>query len=141
MSNQVIAPNDWLEKALQQLAAARALAERGLWADCYYHAGFALECALKYRIMVRNGWNRWPERGERRELYSHNLTELAYHADISHRLIVAFDADEPLARTWAIAKDWTNETRYDPRPFPRVRGEDMLWAVDEMGLVRWLLNP
>ncbi|MBN8892361.1 MAG: hypothetical protein J0H91_18925 [Rhodospirillales bacterium] len=135
-----LAPQTWLDKALQECVAARLMAGAKLWAQCFYHAGFALECALKYRIMVANGWNRWPERNERRELYSHNLTELATQAGIIDHLLAAIKDGAPLGQTWLIAKDWSNETRYDPRPFPRRRGEDMLWAVDEMGLVTWLLN-
>jgi hypothetical protein len=40
------------------------------------HAGYALEFALKARIMRDEGLNRWPSYGERRELHTHNLMDL-----------------------------------------------------------------
>lgn len=139
-SDDAILPNHWLELALQELQAARLLAKGAAWQQSFQHAGFALECALKYRIMRFHGLNRWPDRADKREFYTHDLPSLAEAAGLVPLLQQAVLMREPIGRAWMIAKDWRNEMRYDPKPFPQARGADMLWAVDEMRLVSWLLN-
>jgi len=132
--------NDWQEMALKEVQAARVLGQAGLWAQCFHHAGFAVECALKYRIMRRYGLNRWPGRHGNRRLYSHNLVELPSEAGLASILENAAASGTDNGISFLIAKDWSNETRYDPRDFPAIRAQDMLAAVDG-GLLSWLLQP
>jgi HEPN domain-containing protein len=136
-----IHPEHWEKKAKEELAAARALAGKRLWSAAYYHAGMAIEFAIKWRIMHASRMNRWPSRQERRDLYSHDLTALAALAGLEHALLDEIAAGTDLGTSWLVAKDWSIETRYDPRPFPPREARDMLRAVDTMGLLKWLLTP
>ncbi len=131
--------NDWLEMALKEIQAARVLARFALWQQCYHHAGFAVECALKFRIMGRYGLNRWPDRQGNRRLFSHNLVELASEAGLATELGATANAASDQRIAFLIVKDWSNEARYDPREFPEIRAQDMLSAVDG-GLLSWLLR-
>ena len=83
--------------------------------------------------------NRWPERRDNHRLFSHNLVTLAEEADVFVVMETAATERTSLGIAFLIAKDWTNETRYDPREFPEIRARDMLTAVDG-GLLSWLLK-
>ena len=140
MIRRQFGPDDWDLKARQELEAARALAKVSLWQQAFHRAGFALECALKYRIMRVRRMNRWPERQDARELYTHDIVALLLQSGLFEQALGDSYAASPRGIAWSIAKDWSNDIRYDPRPFPRQRAVDMLWAVDDMELVLWLLN-
>ena len=130
----------WLEKALQERRAAQKMAEAELWAQAFYHGGFAIECALKFLIMRRHGWNAWPERTQRRDVFTHDLIFLAHEADVADQLADQLESRSEIGLAWLIAKDWKNELRYDPLPFPEVRARDMVTALDDRGLLSWLIN-
>ena len=136
----VITANDWLEKALQEGIASHALADAGLWSQAFYHAGFAVECALKYLVMRRGGLNAWPDRNDARHLYTHDLVVLAQEAGLALALAMELDRRSEIGICWLIAKDWKNETRYDPLPMPEPRARDMVAAIGDRGLLTWLIN-
>ncbi len=143
MNEDSISAEDWSRKALDEMTAARLLFAGRHWQQAFHHAGFALECALKCRIMLNRGLNRWPDRAERRELWSHDLillARLAGLAGLEAELLAALAEGCPLGHAWLIAKDWTNETRYDPRPFPEARARDMIQAIEEADLLSWLMR-
>lgn len=139
---QADSPDEWQELATDNLKAAQTLLATGHWQQAFYSAGFAVECALKCRIMRREGLNRWPERGERREVYSHRLTALAEVAGLQPFLLAEVYNDlTVLGLSWMVAKDWDNEIRYAPGAFPQVRARQMVEAVNDGGLLEWLLTP
>jgi hypothetical protein len=135
-----ITPDHWDSRAREQRAVARLLAMAAFWADSYLHAGMALEFALKYRIMRHAGVSVWPHRQEQPALYTHNLPKLAMRAGLT--TLLAREAAHGAAHGigWEIARDWRIEYRYDPQPFVPERASAMLYAVDEMGLLGWLLD-
>jgi len=135
-----ITAQDWLEKALQERLAAQTLANAALWAQAFCHAGFAIECALKHLIMRRHGWNAWPDRARVREIYTHDLIFLAQEAGIAAQLDRELEQRSEVAVAWLIVKDWKNDLRYDPLPFPELRARDMVAALDERGLLAWLIK-
>jgi hypothetical protein len=47
----------WLELSIRERMAAIVLGNSGLWRESFQHAGFAVECALKYRIMRHRRMN------------------------------------------------------------------------------------
>lgn len=126
--------------AQQQVETARMLAAAQQWGDAFYHAGFAVECALKRRIMRFERLNSWPDRTTRRELYVHDLRKLASIAGLDATLLAEIAAQSDIGLAWMVAKDWSVEVRYDPLPFPARRGADMIAAVSDKGLLRWLLT-
>lgn len=94
------------------------------------------------RIMWREGLNRWPSRQERREVYSHDLTALARLAGLEAFLLSEVESDVTvLGMSWIIAKDWNNDIRYASGVFSSIRAQDMVKAIDEGGLLDWLLAP
>ena len=58
---------DWDRMAREHLAAARVL-ERRFPAFSYYHVGYAVEFALKCRLMRREGLRWWPAQERRPDL-------------------------------------------------------------------------
>jgi hypothetical protein len=140
-NDDAIHPEHWAKKAREELAAARALTGKRLWSAAYYHAGMAIEFAIKWRIMHESRMNRWPSRQDRRDLYSHDIAALAALARLEQVFLDEIAAGTDIGMAWLVAKDWSIETRYDPRPFPPRRARDMLRAVDTTGLMKWLLTP
>ena len=115
---------DWERLARDHLAAAKLLAQP-FPALAYYHAGYAVEFALKLRIMRRERLAWWPARAARPELHTHHLPTLGR---LAWRV------------AWSEAQNWSAEVRYDPRAFPQRRTADMLDAVDGSGFLLWLLR-
>lgn len=136
----VILASDWERMARQQVETARVLALALQWGDAFYHSGFAVECALKLRIMRFERLNSWPDRTDRRELYVHDLSKLARVAGIEAVLLAEINAQSDIGLAWMVAQDWSVEVRYDPRPFPAQRGADMVEAVAAKGLLEWLMQ-
>lgn len=132
----VILASDWERKAQEQAKTARLLAAAHQWSDAFQHAGFAVECALKCRVMRFKRLNSWPDRTSRKDLYVHNLRKLASSAGIEAMLLAETAARTDIGLAWMIVKDWSIEVRYDPRPFPARRGADMVAAVADKGLLR-----
>lgn len=128
---------DWSREATVYLADAQTLAARHSWRNAYMSAGFALECTLKARIMRVSGMNRWPARGDRPELFTHNLAALAFHAGLAAAIQAETTVKTDLGALWLIAKDFDVNLRYpDGSPFPVKLGRDMLAAAE--ALMPWL---
>lgn len=108
--------------------------------QAYHHAGSAIERTLKYFIMRRYGWNAWPEPTRNRAVYSHDLVFLAQEAGLAEHLALDFDRRSTISQAWLVAKDWKNERRYDPLPFPEALARDMVAVLDDGGLLTWLIN-
>lgn len=132
--------DDWAQSARESLRGAELLAQAHNWRNAYMLAGFAVEQALKGRIMRHLGLNRWPARKDRPEFYSHDLGELAQLAGLRERLEEAILAGEAFGRAWMVAKDFAINRRYpDGKPFPVRLGRDMVGAAGMPGgLVEWL---
>ena len=96
-----------------------------------------MEFGLKSRIMRVQRLNRWPDRGA---LHTHNLGDLVEHADSTQCLLEEVADVTSIGVAWSAAKDWSIGTRYDARPFPPRRGLDMVEAVGQRGLLKWLLT-
>jgi hypothetical protein len=76
-------PGEWLALASQHERSARVLAEDKIAAgQALFHAGLAVECALKAYIMQRERLNGWPSKEARPELYVHDLRQLREIADL-----------------------------------------------------------
>jgi len=69
------------------LKAARVLSNVGLQNKAFMDAGMAIECALKYAVIRATGMNSWPAQNARRDLYTHDLPELARVAGLEPRLL------------------------------------------------------
>ena len=132
--------DDWEHDAREHLSAALTLGRARQWAVAYIEAGIAVECALKYRIMLTRKLGRWPDREQARELWTHDLALLLEQSGLRNSIELEVSGRRTLGVAWLIAKDWDINSRYGTRNFPQRLGRDMLWAVDTAGLVRWILG-
>lgn len=140
MTAGIVYAEDWELRSRERLKAAKALAAKRLWADAFDLAGYSVEFALKCRIMREGSMNRWPERSARPDLYTHDLVELLRIAGLTAEVTALVLDGSELGKAWMIAKDWSPEIRYSDGRFPSRRARDMLSAIDEWGLLRWLLR-
>jgi len=124
----------WLRLAAQHEASARALAEiKQTGAQAVFHAGLAVECALKAYIMRSERLNGWPSRDSRPELYTHDIRELRAISGLG------LNPKSPLAPAWHIFLQWDRGQAYDPRPTPRkVARAYVEGAFGSEGLVTWI---
>lgn len=127
-------PDEWLEIARRNELSARRLAGgRDTGSVAWNLAGHAVECVLKAVIMSSLGLNRWPSRGERPDIHSHDLQHLARIAGV-----VIAPSDE-VAASWATVVSWKRGQSYNPMLMPRpvIRGM-MEAAFGTRGVVPWI---
>ena len=124
----------WLSLAAQHEASARALVDiKQTGAQAIFHAGLAVECALKAYIMWSERLNGWPSREGRPDLYTHDIRDLRAIAGLE------LDAKSPRAPSWHIFLQWDRGQAYDPKPVPRkVARAYVDGAFGSDGLVTWL---
>ena len=135
--------DDWEALARDELESSRIMLASRKWKQAYHHAGIAAECALKCKIMRVHGMNRWPERRERRDVYTHDIEELTEIAGLMDGINAALleSLRPPHIDGWLIIKDWNINLRYHvPDAFPQALAESAVSAIDAMGLVQWLLK-
>jgi HEPN domain-containing protein len=117
--------------AEERIADAKALLQARRFPAAYYMAGYSVECALKACICRRTERDDFP-RKDARELYSHNLGQLALEIDKVPGIAWAKELDtrEQLKRNLAVVRDWREDTRYD------FRAEDetleLIAAIEDM---------
>lgn len=125
---------EWLALVQQHEDVARLVVEhKTAAAQAYFHAGAAVECALKAYIMHRERLNAWPSKEARPSLYTHDLRELQKAAGIQPK------ASDETAAAWHLVRQWDRNQGYDPKPMPRKVARAMLEAAfGRKGVVTWL---
>ena len=84
------------------------------WPGAYYLAGYSLECALKSCILAyidRTGII-FENKEYAKKCWTHDLKTLVEQADLKVELNKATGANPELAKNWALAKDWSESSRY-----------------------------
>jgi hypothetical protein len=124
----------WLTLTRQHQDSAEMLSDdKSAAAQGYFHAGLAVECALKAYIMRRQRFNTWPSRQARPDLWTHDLRALREIAQIP--LIAA----APVAAAWHIVLQWDRNQGYDPARMPRKVAKSMVEAAfGKNGVVTWI---
>ncbi len=85
------------------------LDQKGDWDGAYYLAGYAVEFALKVRIISElMKSNSFPEKKLAESFYRHDLTILRRSAGLDDEM----DADPAVGGSWKIVKDWSEQSRY-----------------------------
>ena len=107
-----ISRSDLQALALSRLADARLLLRRRRDSSAYYLAGYAVEFALKAVIAYRIERHVLPE-GFFREVYHHDLERLVGVAKLRAELDAARRANARFDRNWAVASEWSVESRYE----------------------------
>ena len=126
--------DEWMMLVQRHERTARVMArDKVAAAEGFFHAGLAVECALKAYIMRRERLNGWPSRDARPELHTHDLRRLMAIADIRP------GPRDPEAPAWAVVLLWQRNAGYDPRPMPRRFAQAMVDAAfGEKGAVTWI---
>ena len=125
----------------ERIEDAKALLAASRWPGAYYLAGYALECALKSCVLAYVGRRTeiiFEDRKFSEKCWTHDLETLVKQADLEDERDVAMKANAQLGVNWAIAKDWSETTRY--RLSTQQRAEKLLDAITDPtdGVLQWV---
>ncbi|HET6401435.1 MAG TPA: hypothetical protein VFH95_08560 [Candidatus Kapabacteria bacterium] len=123
--------SDLKQLATEHLDDARALLGAQRFAGAIYLAGYAVECALKFRICDTLGWEEFPLTKEHRALKSHDLNFLLSFTgkleEIKRKYSIA----------WQIVEKWNPEMRYNRRS--TISAEALDFLINASGFLKVLL--
>lgn len=132
---------EFQELAVVRIAEAKALLDAGHFDGAYYLAGYAVECALKACVARLTKPDDFPpHHGVVAKYYTHNVEVLVEHALLNPMRTQDFQANPALAANWAIAKRWSEGSRYT-----RVTAADANRLYDAIadpadGVLAWIKN-
>jgi HEPN domain-containing protein len=106
----VVTSRSDFEKLMElRLKEAGLLLEKRDWDGAYYLAGYAVEFALKVRIISNlMKSDSFPDKKLAESFYRHELTLLRKLAGLDDDM----DKDVAVRLQWDIVKDWSEQTRY-----------------------------
>lgn len=96
-----------------KLTDAQALFQAGKYSSAYYLAGYAVEFGLKACIARQVVAETIPDKDFVKDLYTHDLPKLLGLAGLKKQLEDDGNDDRELKTFWAIAKDWSEQSRYE----------------------------
>ena len=103
-----------LEKLVDiRISEARVLLESENYQGSYYLVGYALECAIKACIAKQVRQYDFPNKELAQKSHQHKLTDLLGVASLKQKLSEKELTDSDFKLNWAVAKDWTVESRYE----------------------------
>lgn len=92
-----------------RLEEAKNLIDHGNWDGAYYLADYAVEFALKVRIIANlMGSNTFPEKKFVDNFYKHDLAWLRKAADLDRLM----DDDPVMLPSWRLVVKWSEQSRY-----------------------------
>jgi HEPN domain-containing protein len=115
--------DEWRKLCEVRIEDAEVLLRNGRYDAAYYLAGYAVECALKARI-VRLLEGYFPPK---QTLYIHSLTKLLDAAELEEIFVEKSKGDPMFGAQWKTVKDWSEGTRYDAQD--QETAENMLGAT------------
>src|SRR5258708_4220596 len=93
-----------------RMEEAKLLLDQKDWDGAYYLAGYAVEFALKIRIISQlMKSDSFPEKKLAENFYKHDLTLLRKAAGLDDEM----DKDTAVSPQWEIVSDWSEQTRYE----------------------------
>jgi hypothetical protein len=129
---------------LQALADLRAqeaavLLGVGHFAGAYYLVGYSVECAFKSCIAREIREHDFPDKKLLTESYTHDLQRLLNVSGLKSKLEAESASDSNLATNWAVAKDWSEQARYELNVAEK-KARDLFAAVTDAshGVLPWL---
>lgn len=116
-----------------RMKEAKLLLDQKDYDGAYYLAGYAVEAALKVRIISQlMKSDSFPERKFAENFYKHQLPLLRELADLDDEM----DQDPAAKAQWEIVKDWSEQSRY------QVGKAEMdavnLYDAIEKGILPWI---
>ena len=130
---------DFQQLSRIRVAEATVLLDNGHFLGAYYLLGYAVECALKACIAKQVRRYDFPERQLVLDSYTHNLITLLKISGLQAQFDSDVEMDENLERNWTIAKDWSENKRYET-VVPEDTARDFYRAVTGRsgGILPWL---
>ena len=120
-----------------RLDDARALISAGRYDGAYYLSGYAVECGLKACIAKLTMRYDFPDKARVLASYTHNLEQLVRAADLEAALRAEQVARPGFAVSWAVVKDWSEQSRYEQLGENRAR--DLYKAIrGRGGVMTWI---
>ncbi|MBV9125969.1 MAG: DNA-binding protein [Planctomycetes bacterium] len=93
-----------------RMKEAKHLLDQNDWDGAYYLAGYAVEFALKIRIISQlMKSNSFPEKKLAENFYKHELILLRKFAGLEDEM----DNDPAVRSQWEMVKDWSEQSRYE----------------------------
>ncbi|MCF8077516.1 MAG: hypothetical protein K9K63_16030 [Desulfotignum sp.] len=129
-----------LEKLVDiRVSESQVLLESENYQGAYYLAGYALECAIKACISKQVRQYDFPNKELAQKSHQHKLTDLLGVAGLKQKLKQKEQADLDFKLNWAVAKDWTVESRYEC-VIESSKAYDLFQAVtdENSGVLAWL---
>ena len=119
--------------ALRMEEAKFLMDEKQDWDGAYYLAGYAVEFALKIRIITQlMKSDSFPERKDAENFYKHDLTILRKVAGLHDEM----DNDSAISPEWDTVKDWSEQSRYEIGKNEQAAGD--LYEAIETGVLPWI---
>jgi HEPN domain-containing protein len=116
-----------------RMKEAKLLLDEKDWDGAYYLVGYAVEFALKIRIISQlMQSDSFPDKKLAENFYKRELTLLRKLADLD----VEMDNDAAVSPQWDIVKDWSEQSRYGIGK-TEYEATD-LYAAIEMGVLPWI---
>jgi HEPN domain-containing protein len=124
-----------------RIKEARILLDADCYHGAYYLAGYALECILKACIAKQVRAFDFQNKQLAQDSYTHNLSKLLITSDLNQKLKEEENRNLEFKLNWNIAKNWSEEARYDCEITKR-KAEEFFDAVtnNESGVLLWLKN-
>lgn len=122
-----------------RVSEAKILLDYSNFQGAYYLAGYALECAIKACIAKQVQQYDFPNRDLAQKSHQHKLTDLLGVAGLKQSLSEEEESDLDFKLNWAVAKDWTVESRYECS-IERRKADDLYKAItdENSGVLPWL---
>jgi HEPN domain-containing protein len=116
-----------------RLKEATLLLDQKDWDGAYYLVGYAVEFALKIRIISQlMQSDSFPDKKLAENFYKHELTLLRKLAALDDEM----DKDAAISPPWDIVKDWSEQARYEIGKTEK-QAQDLYEAV-EKGVLPWI---
>lgn len=129
-----------LEKLVEiRVQEADILLKSKCFQGAYYLIGYALECAFKACISKQVKVFDFPDKRLANASHTHKLSELVGVAGLKQKLNEQEIQDENFKLNWAVAKDWSEISRYECI-VEENKAKDLYKAItdNETGILAWL---
>ena len=116
-----------------RMKEAKLLLDQKDWDGAYYLSGYAVEFALKIRIISQlMKSDSFPDKKLAENFYKHELSLLRKLAGLDDEM----DNDAAVSPQWGIVKDWSEQSRYELGKTEK-EATDLYDAI-EKGVLPWI---
>ncbi len=125
-------------RAQAKLDDATLLLQNNRFSSAYYLAGYAVELGLKACISRQMLAETIPDKALLRKLFDHDPGALVGLAGLAVQLREQEDQDQNFAANWALAAQWTPDSRYET--VDQVSAQTLVSAISDptSGVLQWI---